>query len=67
MTNEYIQKKFLPWHNRTLAVKPKEEESVFVPAGGPDLEGILCVQDDRIVGWYYSEGKPLELHQPKAA
>ncbi|MDD2677567.1 MAG: hypothetical protein PHP75_08930, partial [Methylacidiphilaceae bacterium] len=48
--NEHIRKKFLPWHNRTLAVKPKEEESVFVPAEGADLDGILCVQDDRIVG-----------------
>lgn len=48
--NRYIREKFIPWHNRKMAVKAAEEGSAFVPCGGTDLEGILCVQEERVVG-----------------
>jgi transposase len=47
--NQYIRQQMIPWHNRKLAVAPKEEGSAFVPARGADLEGILCVVEDRVV------------------
>jgi transposase len=47
--NEFIRRKMIPWHNRKLAVAPKEEGSAFVPAQGADLDGILCVVEDRVV------------------
>ena len=48
--NEYIRRKFIPWHNRHLTVKARESGDAFVPLGQTDLEGILCVQEERIVG-----------------
>ena len=48
--NEYIRLKFIPWHNRHLTVKARESGDAFVPLGQTDLEGILCVQEERIVG-----------------
>lgn len=47
--NEFIRRKMIPWHNRKLAVAPKEEGNAFVPAQGADLDGILCVLEDRVV------------------
>ena len=47
--NQFIRGKMIPWHNRKLAVAPKEEGSAFVPTNGADLEGILCVIEDRVV------------------
>jgi transposase len=47
--NEFIRRKMIPWHNRKLAVAPKEEGGAFVPAQGADLDGILCVVEDRVV------------------
>ncbi len=47
--NAFIAQKMIPWHNRKLAVAPKEEGSAFVPAHGADLEGIVCVVEDRVV------------------
>lgn len=48
--NRYIKEKFMPWHNRKLAVKAREEGSAFVPVQGADLAGILSVQEERVVG-----------------
>lgn len=48
--NRYIQEKFIPWHNRKIAVAPAEPGSAFVPAGPADLDGILCAQEERVVG-----------------
>lgn len=48
--NDYIRQKFIPWHNRKLAVAPKEPQSAFVPARGADLHAILSIQEDRVVG-----------------
>lgn len=47
--NAFIRQKMVPWHNRKLAVAPKEEGSAFVPVGGTDLEAILCVVEERVV------------------
>ena len=47
--NEYIQDVFIPWHNRHLAVPPREPGSAFVPAAGADLDEILCMQHERII------------------
>lgn len=47
--NEYIRKKFILWHNRTLKVKAAEPGSAFVPCAAMDLEAIICVQEDRQV------------------
>lgn len=47
--NRYLRETFIPWHNRKLAVVPKEAGSAFVPAGGADLDAILCVQEERVV------------------
>jgi transposase len=48
--NRYIQEKFIPWHNRRMAVAAVEPGSAFVPATGVDLDAILCVQEERVVG-----------------
>jgi transposase len=48
--NRYIQEKFIPWHNRKLAVGPMEKATAFVPVRGVDLDAILCVKEERIVG-----------------
>ena len=48
--NRYIREVFIPWHNRKLAVKAAEDGSAFVPCCGADLEAILCVQEERVVG-----------------
>jgi transposase len=47
--NRYLRERFVPWHNRKLTVPAKEKESAFVPVGTADLEGILCVQEERVV------------------
>ena len=49
VANEYIQKTFIPWHNRHLSVPAREPGSAFVPAGGADLDEILSVQHERII------------------
>jgi hypothetical protein len=48
--NAYIKEKFIPWHNRTLAVKAAEPGSAFVSCAHSDVEGIVCLQEERQVG-----------------
>ena len=47
--NEYLRRKFIPWHNRTLKVKAAESGSAFVACLHADLDGICCVQEERHV------------------
>lgn len=47
--NEYIRKVFIPWHNSHLTVPASEAGSAFVPCENADLDGILCIQEERIV------------------
>lgn len=48
--NAYIEEQFIPWHNRTLRQKPAEPGSAFIRCAGQDLDGIVCVQEERSVG-----------------
>lgn len=47
--NAYIRETFLPKINHLFTVATREEGSAFVPYQGADLDGILCVQHDRMV------------------
>lgn len=47
--NRYIQEVFIPWHNRHLSVEASESGTAFVPVGPVDLDGIICVQHDRVI------------------
>ena len=48
--NRYLRERFLPAFNAEFARPPREPDSAFVPLGAVDLEQILCVQDERVVG-----------------
>jgi transposase len=47
--NKYIRNIFIPWHNSHLTVPALEAGSAFVPCENTDLDGILCIQEERIV------------------
>jgi hypothetical protein len=48
--NRYLRESFLPAYNAEFARPPLDPASAFVPLGTVDLEQILCVQDERVVG-----------------
>lgn len=48
--NAYLREEFLPLHNATFSCPPADPASAFVPLGPVDLEQILCVQEERVVG-----------------
>ena len=47
--NRYIHEVFQRWHNAHWSVPAAEKGTAFVPLGAVDLEGILCVQQERVV------------------
>ncbi len=48
--NRYVRESFLPTYNARFARPPADPESAFVPLGRrPDLEQILCHQEERTV------------------
>lgn len=47
--NRYIHEVFQRWHNAHWSVAAAEKGTAFVPLGAVDLEGILCVQQERVV------------------
>ena len=47
--NRFLKETFLPEHNARFAIAPEGKGSAFVPFAG-NLEDILCVQEDRVVG-----------------
>ena len=47
--NRYIREVFIPWHNQHLSVEARESGTAFVPTGGSDLDGLICVQHDRVI------------------
>jgi transposase/ribosomal protein L31E len=50
--NEYLKKKFIAEYNKKFSVKAQEEESAFVPwlNHNFNLDDVLCIQEQRIVG-----------------
>ncbi len=48
--NRFLRETFLTDHNRRFAIRPEEPGSAFVPFAGK-LADILCVQEERIVGY----------------
>jgi len=47
--NAWLAASFVPAFNARFAIKPEEEGTAFLPFVG-DLENILCVQEERVVG-----------------
>lgn len=47
--NRFLKEDFLPRHNARFTVIPEGEGSAFVPFAG-NLEDILCIQEERVVG-----------------
>jgi len=50
LANRYLREHFLPAFNAEFARAPAHPTSAFVPLGPVDLEQILCVEYERIVG-----------------
>lgn len=48
--NRYLRDHFVPAFNVEFARPPADPTSAFVPVGRADLEQILCVEDERVVG-----------------
>lgn len=48
--NRYLRDRFLPVFNAEFGRPPVDPTSAFVPVGRADLEQILCVEDERVVG-----------------
>ena len=48
--NRYLREHFLAAFNAEFGRAPADSVSAFVPARGVDLEHILCVEEDRVVG-----------------
>jgi transposase len=48
--NRFLRDRFLPAFNAEFAVPPTDPASAFVPRGRVDLEQILCVETERVVG-----------------
>ena len=47
--NAYLAAHYVPQHNATFAVPPRDPASAFVPLGPADLDAILCVEVERVV------------------
>ena len=47
--NCYLQEIYLPRHNHQFTVPAKETQSAYTPWIGPDLNEILCMQEERVV------------------
>ena len=48
--NRYLREQFIPAFNAEFGRAPAERISAFVPLGRVDLEQILCVEHERVVG-----------------
>ncbi len=48
--NRYLRERFLPAFNAEFAHPPADPASAFVALGRLDLDHILCVEDERVVG-----------------
>src|SRR5947208_11529998 len=50
VANRYLRDRFIPDFNAELGCPPRERRSAFVRIGAVDLEQILCVEHERVVG-----------------
>jgi hypothetical protein len=48
--NRYLRTRFLPAFNAEFARPPSDPTVAFVPVGAVDLDQILCVEEERVVG-----------------
>jgi transposase len=48
--NRYLRERFIPAFNAEFARPPADPASAFVPLGRVDLNHILCVEEERVVG-----------------
>jgi transposase len=48
--NAYLREQFVPDYNATFSCAPADPASAFVPVGRIDLDQILCLQEERVVG-----------------
>jgi transposase len=48
--NRYLRERFLPAFNEEFGRPPADPAPAFVPLGRVDLEQILCVEEERVVG-----------------
>jgi transposase len=48
--NRYLRERFVPAFNAEFAHPPADPASAFVPVGRVDLDQILCVEEERVVG-----------------
>lgn len=48
--NRYLRERFLPAFNAEFARSPADPASAFVPLGRVDLDQILCVEEERVIG-----------------
>ena len=48
--NRYLRDRFLPAFNAEFGRPPADPTSAFVPVGRVDLEQILCIEEERVVG-----------------
>ena len=48
--NRYLRERFIPAFNTEFARPPADPASAFVPLGRVDLDQILCVKEERVVG-----------------
>jgi len=48
--NRYLREQFIPEFNAEFGRAPADATSAFVPLGRVDLEQILCVEHERVVG-----------------
>jgi transposase len=62
--NRYVREQFLPAFNTEFGRPPADATPAFVPLGRVDLDQILCVEDERVVGRdnvVTADGVPLQV------
>jgi hypothetical protein len=65
--NRWLADVYMASHNARFAVEPAEEGSAFVPFVG-DLDDILCIEEERVVGndnTVHYEGRVLQIPETK--
>jgi len=62
--NRHLRERFLPAFNAEFGRPPADPSSAFVPLGRVDLDQILCVEAERVVGRdnvVTADGAPLQV------